>query len=236
MTDEKSGFERFEVTVDDVRRVTARFYNAAGDERLHATLILGHGAGAGQQSAFMVTFARALADRGMHVVTFDFPYMQARRRSPDPTPVLEGTWRAVIAAACERPEHRGRRLFIGGKSMGGRIASHVAADPSPATPDVAGLVFLGYPLHPPNRPQQRRDSHLGRITVPMLFVQGERDTFGTAEEMRELTARLPGAELYVVDGGNHSLEPPKRGHLDRDAVFGALQDQIAAWIGRWAAL
>ncbi len=236
MTDSRSTFQAFDVPVDDTRRVTARLYSATAEAPVEATLILGHGAGAGQQSPFMVAFARALAALGVQIVTFDFPYMQARRRGPDPTSVLETTWRAVIAATRERPEHQGHRLFIGGKSMGGRIASHVAADASGADLGIGGLVFLGYPLHPPNRPEQRRDAHLGHIHVPMLFVQGERDTFGNAEEMRGLTANLPGAELYVVDGGNHSLEPPRRGSLDRDAVFGAVQKQIAAWIRRCAAL
>ncbi len=114
--------------------------------------------------------------------------------------------------------------------MGGRIASQVAAQPDALPARVDGLVFLGYPLHPPNQPRRRRDAHLGDIQVPMLFVQGERDVFGNAEEMTPLVAALPHASLYVVAGGNHSLETPKRGAVPREQVFAAVQDHIADFV------
>jgi hypothetical protein len=242
-------FGSFTVAVGRDRSVSARFYrslepgahgspalreDAAGrvSRRLPATLVLAHGAGAGQQSAFMVGFAHGLAARGLDIVTFDFSYIEARRRVPDTNAVLEATWRAVVRAVTERPDHDGNRLLIGGKSMGGRIASQVAAQAESLPADVDGLVFLGYPLHPPNRPDQRRDAHLGKVRRPMLFVQGERDAFGNGAEMRALVDGLPGAELYVVEGANHSLDPPKRAAVPRETVFGVVQDEIATWIGR----
>src|SRR5687767_2833880 len=121
-----------------------------------AALVLAHGAGAGQTHPFMVAMARGLAERGLSAATFDFPYMTARRSVPDKAPVLEDAWREAVAAA--REAFPGLPLFIGGKSMGGRIASHVAAQGGAGA--LAGVLFLGYPLHPPGAPDRRRDAHL----------------------------------------------------------------------------
>ena len=172
-----------------------------GGSAAPAALVLAHGAGAGQRSGFMVAVARALSARGLDLITFNFPYTEQGRRIPDRAPVLEGCYRAVIEAVGAELESARRALYIGGKSMGGRIATQVAAA-DPALP-VAGLVLLGYPLHPPGRPEQRRDRHLPDIREPMLFVQGSRDQFGTAAEIRELLPALnPRAELFEVsDGG-----------------------------------
>lgn len=190
-------------------------------------LILAHGAGAGQHSAFMVRIANALAERGLVVITFDFPYMAAGRKLPDPAPVLERAWRETIEAIRAAPELGALPLFIGGKSMGGRMASHVAAQ---GTAGLAGLVFLGYPLHPPGRPQQRRDAHLPAIREPMLFVQGERDAFGTAEEIRALLPGLSAASsLHVVPSGDHSFKVPAKGGLSQPAVEREVVEAVARW-------
>src|ERR1700730_12295970 len=138
-------------------------------ERAAGTLILGHGAGAGQRSAFMVAFAGALSALGLDIVTFNFLYAEQGRRLPDRGPALEACYRRVIATVRDHVDSAGRHLFIGGKSMGGRIATQVAA--ADRELGVAGLVLLGYPLHPPGRPEKRRDAHLGSIGRPMLFVQ-----------------------------------------------------------------
>lgn len=168
-----------------------------------AALILAHGAGGGQQSRFIVHAAKAFAERGIAVATFDFPYMAQGRSVPDKAPVLEAHWRAVIDAARTNPGVGGLPLFIGGKSMGGRIASQVAAQ---HVEGIAGLIYLGYPLYPPGKPDQRRDRHLPDITEPMLFVQGTRDPFGTAAEIRELLPRLnPRTTLFEVGDGDHSF-------------------------------
>jgi predicted alpha/beta-hydrolase family hydrolase len=199
-------------------------------EPARAAFLFGHGAGAGQASPFIVRVARSLAGRGIAVATFDFPYMIAGRRVPDRPPVLEAAWREAIDDARRRLE--GLPLFIGGKSMGGRIASHVAAGGNAGT--LAGLVFFGYPLHPPGKPAERRDAHLPGITEPMLFVQGSRDALGTAAEIRELLPRLQRASLHEVHGGDHSLKVPAR---DRAGAADPLEEAIAAaadWMMRHA--
>ena len=188
-----------------------------------AAFVVAHGAGAGQQSPFMVRLARGLAERGIQTATFDFPYMAARRKAPDKAPVLEASWREAIEQA--RRAFGGARLFIGGKSMGGRIASQVAAQ---GVEGLAGLVFLGYPLHPPGRPDQRRDAHLPRIQEPMLFVQGTRDTFGTADDIAALLPSLRHAEVRAVADGDHSFKvPAKSGGA---AVLDAIMDDVARWM------
>ena len=198
-------------------------------DRAVAGLVLGHGAGAGQHSGFMVEAGRQLSSRGITVATFDFPYITAGRKSPDKAPVLEAAWRATIVEARAHDALRALPLFIGGKSMGGRIASHVGAQ---GVDDVSGLVFLGYPLHPPGRPQQRRDAHLPAITLPMLFVQGSRDEFGTADEIRELLPRLnPQAQLFEVADGDHSFKVRvKITGRKQDAVFTEIFDRVDAFI------
>ena len=192
-------------------------------------LILAHGAGAGQHSAFMVEFARALASLGLDVATFDFPYIAARRRIPDRGPVLEACYRAVIDVVRREVPAAGRELFIGGKSMGGRIATQVAAA-NPELP-VRGLVLLGYPLHPPGRFDRLRDAHLPAVHRPTLFVQGSRDTFGTPPELEPVLARMsPTPTLHVVEGGDHSFKLPRRNPAAQAAVHAGMQRAIVQWI------
>lgn len=198
-------------------------------------LLLAHGAGAGSRHPFMVRIARELGSRGVRVVTFDFPYMKAGRKVPDKGPVLEAAWREQIDLVRSDARLSRLPLFIGGKSMGGRIASQVAAQ---GVAGLSGLVFLGYPLHPPGRPQQRRDAHLPSIREPMLFVQGEQDNFGTADEIEALLPALKSARLYVVPGGDHSLKVRARrsgaagagGGPTQDDMFRAVCDEIARWM------
>jgi uncharacterized protein len=192
-----------------------------------AALMLAHGAGAGQLSPFMVRFARGMAERGISTATFDFPYMAERRKVPDRAPVLEAAWRAALAAG--RGEFGKLPTIIGGKSMGGRIASHIAAqaDDGHDGEGIDGLVFLGYPLHPPGKPTQLRDAHLPAIAQRMLFVQGSRDAFGTSAEIAALLPRLKRATLHEVPGGNHSFKVP--GKKD---VLDAIMDVVAGWIER----
>jgi predicted alpha/beta-hydrolase family hydrolase len=198
-------------------------------ERATAGLILAHGAGAGQQSRFMIDAARAFADRGITTATFDFPYMVQGRSVPDKAPVLEDAWRAAIDEARTNEAFTGLPLFIGGKSMGGRIASHVAAQ---GVPGLAGLIFLGYPLHPPGKPAQRRDAHLPAIQAPMLFVQGTRDLFGSAAEIVALLPSLnPRTRLFEVVDGDHSFKVRmKIAGQKQDAVLAGIFDAVAAFV------
>jgi hypothetical protein len=219
--------ERFRVEVAPPHYITAIDYPAATRNRAGVTLILGHGAGANQTSGFMVAFAAALAERGIDVVTFNFLYTELGRRIPDPNGRLESCWRAVIEAARGRITS-GDKLAIGGKSMGGRIASRVAAG---GAGDLAGLVFLGYPLHPPGRPDRLRSAHLHDVKAPMLFVQGSRDTFATPAELQPIINQLePAAALFVVESGDHSFKVPKSAGINQQDVYRAIQDRIETWV------
>ena len=192
------------------------------------TLVLAHGAGAGSGHPWMKRVAAGLAERGVQVVLFDFAYVAAGRSVPDKAPVLEATWREVWRGVTARATGP---VFAGGKSMGGRIASMVAAHP-PATgfdPPPAGLIFFGYPLHPPGKPQQRRDAHLPKIRVPMLFLHGTRDPFGAPEEMDPLVASLKGATLRLLDHGDHSLVASKKNDPKGELLDSAL-DVAAEWM------
>jgi hypothetical protein len=194
------------------------------DDRAGTLLVLAHGAGAGQQHPFMVQIARGFAARGVNVVTFDFPYMHQKRRVPDKAPILESCFRAVIQTVREWNPEISRRLFIGGKSMGGRIATHLAAE---GLDGLTGTLALGYPLHPPGKPDQLRSKHLPAISTPVLIVQGERDAFGTPDELRPVleTMKAP-VRLHVVSGGDHSLVVRGR---SRDDVLADVLDVAAGW-------
>jgi predicted alpha/beta-hydrolase family hydrolase len=195
---------------------------------VRGAVVLAHGAGAGQRHPFMTTVAKGLAGRGWHVLTFDFPYMEAGRSAPDRPAVLEESMAAAVRSLRDRPEAQHLPIFAGGKSMGGRIASQAAA--RELLPEVKGLFFLGYPLHPPGKPQQLRDRHLSDVQVPMLFVQGSRDTFGTPEELRPVLNRLGDrATLVVIDGGDHSFAVPKSAG-SREQVLESVLDRLGAWM------
>jgi predicted alpha/beta-hydrolase family hydrolase len=223
--------ELFRVDVTPSEPVTAIIYPVASRDAAGISLILAHGAGANQASAFMVHVAGALAARGIETITFNFAYSEADRRLPDRNDKLEACWRRVILA-CRSGEIGGggarRKLAIGGKSMGGRIASQVAAADSD---EIAGLVFLGYPLHPPGRPDKLRSKHLPAIRAPMLFVQGSRDAFGTPEELAPVIKTLNApARLCVVEGGDHSFKVTKKAALSQDQVYEFILDAIAQWL------
>jgi uncharacterized protein len=193
-------------------------------DRSFAALVLAHGAGAGQLSQFMVRTAQELAERGLTTATFDFSYITSGRKVPDRANVLEDAWTTAVEHA--RKQFGAMPLFIGGKSMGGRIASHVAAQARVGR--IAGLVFLGYPLHPPGKLDQRRDAHLPGIAEPMLFVQGSRDPFGTSEEIAALLPRLTRAALHEVAGGDHSFKVPG-GKGKQEPAFQEVMNAVAAW-------
>lgn len=207
--------------------MTALHYqpDAPGD----ASFIVAHGAGAGQSSSFMVAFAEALAERGFDVITFNFPYTEQKRRLPDRAPVLESCYAAVIHEVMRRVPSASRHLFIGGKSMGGRMATQLAA--SDATLPIAGLVLLGYPFHPPAKPEKRRDAHLPAVRRPMLVVQGTRDSFGPPDEIAPtFTALDPPAVIHAVEGGDHSFKVARAGAAGQAAVDTAIRDAVDNWM------
>jgi uncharacterized protein len=218
----------FAIKVNDQESVTALLYSATKKTRAGFTVVLGHGAGANQLSGFMRMVAGGLAARGIDVVTFNFVYKEKGKSVPDPKAKLESCYRAVIDAAIKHPKLKGNRLVIGGKSMGGRIASQVAAAEGDR---IAGLVFLGYPLHPPGRPDKMRDEHLKDIHSAMLFIQGARDAFGTRDEILAMIKkrRLP-ATLYSIEGGDHSFKVPKSSGVPQEKVHEDVIDEIARWL------
>lgn len=216
----------FKVEVSDAESVTALLYPAAKKDRAGVTVLLGHGAGADQLSGFMRMVAAGLATRGFDAMTFNFLYKEKGKSVPDPKAKLEACYRAVIDAAIANKKLKGNKLIIGGKSMGGRIASQVAA----TNPDgIDGLVFLGYPLHPPGRPDKMRDEHLPNVKAPMLFVQGARDAFGNEKEIRDVIKRLRlPATLYAIEGGDHSFKVPKT-VAPQQNVYEDVMDEVARW-------
>lgn len=212
-----------------------------------AVVVLAPGAGAGQDSAWMTHVASGLAAQGLAVLTFDFPYRAAGRRLPDRAPTLLRAFAAAVAAvpgvvAPARPP-----VFVGGKSMGGRMATMLAAEPEhwPPGVSIAGALAFGYPLMPPTarrqsagdtappaRPPADRAAHFSRLAVPLLVVQGTRDPFGGPDAVRHAAAGAARLEVVAVDGGDHDLAVPRRGHPPQHEVDQGIWHTVSAWIAR----
>ena len=198
-----------------------------GPDNAPVTVALAHGAGAPMDSPFMETVASGLAGLGLRVARFEFPYMAKRRddgrkRPPDRAPVLLAHWRAVIE------QFEPGQLIVGGKSMGGRIASMVAAEIEAEGRPVRGVACLGYPFHPPGKPERLRIEHLQTITTPTLILQGERDTFGGREEVDGYPL-APAVRLDWLPDGDHSLKPRKTsGHSEAENLEQAV-NRLAAF-------
>jgi uncharacterized protein len=202
-------------------------YLTAGPADAAARLLFAHGAGAGVATPFMETMARLLAERGIATLRFEFAYMAARRdggpRKPPPKAErLIGEYRAAVAGV-----HEGAPLLIGGKSMGGRVASMVA-DELHADAAIAGLVCLGYPFHPPNKPERLRTAHLETLACPTLIVQGERDPFGPREEV-EAMQLSPVIRYHWAGDGDHDLGPRGGSGFTRKGNLAAAADAVAAF-------
>jgi len=190
-----------------------------------ALLVLAHGAGAGMRHAFLERMAQALADRRIATFRYEFAYMEKRAGRPDPPAVAAARVREAVGEAARVAP--GLPLLAGGKSCGGRMTSTAAAEAP--LPGVRGLVFLGFPLHPPGQPGTSRADHLDRVTVPMLFLQGTRDQFAQLPLLEPVIARLqPRAMLHLIDSGDHSFKVPKSSGTAEDVMNG-LADTIAAW-------
>ncbi|WP_091324249.1 alpha/beta family hydrolase [Arthrobacter sp. cf158] len=189
-----------------------------------ATLVVAHGAGAGMEHPFLQGFAEAMADQGVATLRFNFPYREAGRRFPDRPPLAIATWKVLMDRAAELSD--GEPLWASGKSFGGRMASMAVAEGMPAR----GLVYLGYPLHAPGKPEKLRDEHLYGVTVPMLFLQGTRDTFATPDLLEGVVDRIgPTATLQWIEGGDHSfvVKGVKRSTAD---VGASLAPAVASFI------
>lgn len=188
-------------------------------------VVLAHGAGNDMRSEFLEFFASALAERGLAVVRFNFPYKETPgKRPPDRMDVLVETFREVVAASAKRTGSPPGPLFVGGKSLGGRVAAAACAE---QIVKPTGLVFLGYPLHAPDRPETRRVEDLVKAGRPMLFVHGTRDPFGSIDEIREERTRLKLAgSLHVVEGGDHSFRLPASQSVRQTAELEAAAEAI----------
>jgi hypothetical protein len=192
-----------------------------------ACYVFAHGAGAGMNHAFIAAMARGLAERGVATLRFQFPSMEQGSRRPDPPKVAQAAVRAAVQEAAKRlPD---MRLFAGGKSYGGRMTSQAqAAEP---LANVRGLVFVGFPLHPAGKPSTERAEHLAGVQVPMLFLQGTRDTLADLGLIRETIAKLEGrATLHIVEGGDHSFHVLARSGRNDEQVRAELLDTMAGWM------
>jgi uncharacterized protein len=216
--------------------VSSTRYPANSDLAMGALLVLAHGAGAGQHHPFMTGYASALAQRGITVVTFNFPYMDERRKTPDRAPALEEAFRRTVIEAVANPATAATHVFIGGKSMGGRIATHLASalETWHEAPRLSGVVAFGYPLTPPGGARkQDRVSHLLRLTVPTLIVQGTRDSFGGPDDVAAAiagAAPAPPIEILRVEGGDHSFAVLKSAGRTQADAHRDIQDRVAAWV------
>ena len=205
--------------------MTTPAYLTDGRKSAPVTIALAHGAGAPMDSDWMNTVAAALADKGLRVVRFEFPYMAERRQTgkkkpPNPQRILLDTWQAVIDDL--GPEN----LVIGGKSMGGRMASLIADDAG-----VKGLVCMGYPFHPPGKPEKLRTEHLAALKTPALMCQGERDPFGTRDDVASYTLSRK-IKLHWAPDGDHGLKPRKKSGFSEDGNIAAACDAISDFIGK----
>ena len=187
-------------------------------------ILLAHGAGAGQDHPFMVTLRKALLAQGIGVMTFNYAYAEAGRKAPDRPPKLLDVHRA----AADRIGTYFGRVFLAGKSMGGRIASHLAGD---AGWPAAGLIYYGYPLVALGKGEPRDTAHLDRIVAPQLFFAGTRDRLSPPDLIVPLARKLPSATAQIIEGGDHSFNVPKASGRTQDEVIWNLAERTAAWVG-----
>ena len=198
-----------------------------GPDKPRACYVFAHGAGAGMTHSFMETFAKGLSERRIATLRYQFPYMEKASKRPDPPAVAQATVRTAVAKAAEL--FPGLGLIAGGKSFGGRMTSQAQA--GAPLPGVRGLAFVGFPLHPAGKPSIERADHLDRIELPMLFLQGTRDTLAETTLIEPVVQRLGAtAKLHLVDGADHSFHVPARsGRNDRE-VMAEILDAFAKWV------
>ncbi len=211
------------IRVDEARVVSGLVEVPAGAT---AFLVLAHGAGAGMRHPFMEGLAAALASHGVASLRYQFPYAEAGGRRPDPSALLQATVRAAVAEGVSRAS--GLPVLAGGKSLGGRMTSMAQAERP--LPGVVGLVFVGFPLHPAGREGVERSDHLGRVQVPMLFLQGTRDRLASLALLRPVVSSLEGrARLLVVEDADHSFHVTRRSGRTDEEVLDDLARAVAAW-------
>ncbi len=212
---------RRQVTLADGRTVSA-VQVTPGSPPPPWVVVYAPGAGSSLEDEFGVYLCERLAAEGLAAARFQFPYQEAHKGRPDPPAVLDATWRAAIEAF--RP--LGQRIAIGGRSMGGRVASLVAAKGTA----VDALALFAYPLHPPGQPEKRRDAHLPQIAAPTLFCCGTRDVFGAPEELATAAALAPKARLHLLEGADHGFDVLKSSGRTRRDVWAEAVNTLLAWL------
>jgi predicted alpha/beta-hydrolase family hydrolase len=212
------------IAVDDTHRVSALTLIPPS---ARACFVLAHGAGAGMTHPFMETMAEGLGKVGVATVRFQFPYMEARSRRPDPPALCHATVRAAVAEAAR--VSKGLPLIAGGRSFGGRMSSQAQAQS--VLPGVLGLAFLGFPLHPAKRPSDERAQHLFETRTPLLFLQGDRDELADLDLLQTLVGRLgTRATLKLIPNANHSYKVPARTGRSEAQVMSELVQTLDDWI------
>ena len=212
--------EAVHIALRDGRGVTGLWSPPLGEARW--TFVYAPGAGSNVRDPFGALAAGELAPHGIGTLRFQFPYSEEGRTAPDREPVLETTWRAAIANA----RSRGGRLVVGGRSMGGRVASQVVSQGEA----VDALALFAYPLHPPGRPERRRDSHLAGLNAPVLFCSGTNDAFASPDELRDLTGIVPGSQLHLLHAADHGFSAPKSSGRTRPEVWLEAAGTLRGWL------
>lgn len=197
------------------------------DQSSSVLLALAHGAGNDMHNPFLSFVCSEVAGAGIATLKFNFPYKEKGRKAPDPAQKLEATWRAVLERIRSDPTLAFNHVFAGGKSLGGRMASRVVAEGE----QVDGLVFLGYPLHPPGRTDKQRTAHFPQIRVPSLFIQGTRDSLCELSLLRRALPQIRAdSDVHVVEGGDHSFNLPKRLGVKQTDVWREIVEAVVGWI------
>jgi uncharacterized protein len=213
------------ITVDDTHRVSGLLQTP---REARACYVMAHGAGAGMAHPFMAAMANEIAEHGIATLRYQFPYMEQGSKRPDTPKLAQATVRAAVAEASRLvPE---LALFAGGKSFGGRMTSQAQA--AAPLPGVLGLVFLGFPLHPAGRPSDERGAHLFAVQIPMLFLQGTRDSLADTQLMQALAGKLGAcATLKLFQDADHSFHVPARTGRNDSEIMTEVSDGLAEWIG-----
>jgi predicted alpha/beta-hydrolase family hydrolase len=212
------------IAVDDAVRVSGLLQSPP---QARACYVLAHGAGAGMTHTFMAAVATELATRGIATLRYQFPYMEQKRKRPDPPKLAHATVRMAVAEAGRRLA--GLPLIAGGKSFGGRMTSQAQA--ASALDGVRGLAFLGFPLHPAKQPSRQRADHLADVNIPMLFLQGTRDALAELDQLQPVCAALGSrATLKLFQDADHSFHVPARSGRTDAQVMTEMMDALAAWV------
>jgi predicted alpha/beta-hydrolase family hydrolase len=220
--------EQRKIQVDSKLQISSVWAIPEGYEApTSSAIILAHGAGNNMEHSFISYFHQAFAEAGLLSIKFNFPYTDAGRKAPDRMELLQRTWQSLVKAVREDSRLAPKHLFLAGKSMGGRVASHLVAQGEACD----GLVFLGYPLHPAKRTDKPRVEHWSQLSCPILFIEGTRDSLCDLDLLKAMLPQTPSSvTLHVVEGGDHSFKVPKSVEKTQEVVLGEIRTAIVSWL------